>query len=161
MTYDLWNSSNSGDFKDDMQRFLVVKVNCPSYVFSKSIWILRNIKKLGNIIKSARKCAPDELFTFASDDVIPGKQTRKKAIGVLSEDVERWIFFLHLYSNWQDLNWRSASRSSSAIAELFFVQSWCESFAVYDSLVWCCCTTRWECTFVSSTVTHNHKGLDL
>jgi len=24
-------------------------------------------------------------------------------------------FFLHLYSNWQDFNWRSASRSSSAI----------------------------------------------
>jgi len=55
--------------------FLVVKVNCPSYVYniSKSIWILRNIKKLGNFRKSARKCAPDDLFTFASDDVIPGK----------------------------------------------------------------------------------------
>ena len=44
--------------------FLVVKVNCPSYVFniSKSIWIL-----------------------FASDDVMPGKQTMEQAIGVLSE----------------------------------------------------------------------------
>jgi len=67
--------------------FLVVKVNCPSYVFniSKYIWILRNIKKLGNFRKSARKCAPDDLFTFASDEVIPGKQTREQAIGVLSE----------------------------------------------------------------------------
>ena len=37
--------------------FLVVKVNCPSYVFniSKSIWILRNIKKLGIFRKSARE----------------------------------------------------------------------------------------------------------
>jgi len=37
--------------------FLVVKVNCPWYVFNinKSIWILRNIKKLGNFRKSARK----------------------------------------------------------------------------------------------------------
>jgi len=25
------------------------------------------------------------LFTFASDDIIPGKQTREQAIGVLSE----------------------------------------------------------------------------
>ena len=52
---------------------------------SKSIRILRNIKKLGNFRKSARKCALDDLFTFASDDVIPGKQTRKQAIEVLSE----------------------------------------------------------------------------
>ena len=29
--------------------------------------------------------APDDLFTFASDDVIPGKQTSEQAIGVLSE----------------------------------------------------------------------------
>jgi len=67
--------------------FLVVNVNCPSYVFniSKSIGILRNIKKLGNFRKSAQKCAPNDLFTFASDDVIPGKQTREQAIGVLSE----------------------------------------------------------------------------
>jgi len=28
---------------------------------------------------------PDDLFTFASDDVIPGKQTREQVIGVLSE----------------------------------------------------------------------------
>jgi len=37
--------------------FLVVKVNCPWYAFniSKSIWILRNIKELGNFRKSARK----------------------------------------------------------------------------------------------------------
>ena len=47
--------------------------------------VLRNIKKLGNLRKSARKCSPDDLFTFASDDVIPGKQTREQAIGVLSE----------------------------------------------------------------------------
>jgi len=67
--------------------FLVVNVNCPSYVFniSKSIGILRNIKKLGNFRKSTQKCAPNDLFTFASDDVIPGKQTREQAIGVLSE----------------------------------------------------------------------------
>ena len=52
---------------------------------SKSIRILRNIKKLGNFRKSARKCTPDDLFTFASDDVIPDKQTREQAIEVLSE----------------------------------------------------------------------------
>ena len=49
--------------------------------------MLRNIKKLGNFRQSARKCAPDDLFTFASDDIIPGKQTREQAIGVLSETV--------------------------------------------------------------------------
>jgi len=47
---------------------------------SKSIRILRNIKKLGNVRKSGRKCTPEDLFTFASDDVIPGKQTREQAI---------------------------------------------------------------------------------
>jgi len=52
-----------------------------------SICILRNIKKLGNFRKSARKCVPDDLFTFASGDVIPGKQTREQAIGMLSETV--------------------------------------------------------------------------
>ena len=52
---------------------------------SKSIRILRNIKKLGNFGKSARKCAPNDLFTFESNDVIPGKQTREQAIEVLSE----------------------------------------------------------------------------
>jgi len=64
--------------------FVVVKVNCLQYVFniSKSIWILRNIKKLRNF----RKKAPEsDLFTIASDDVIPRKQTREQAIGVLSE----------------------------------------------------------------------------
>jgi len=44
-----------------------------------------NIKKLGNFSKSARKCVPDDLFTFASHDVIPGEQTREQAIEVLSE----------------------------------------------------------------------------
>jgi len=79
--------------------FLVIKVNCPSYVFniSKSIWILRYIKKLENLRKSARKCAPDDLFTFASDDVIPGKQTREQAIGVLSETLHYTT--LHYSSN--------------------------------------------------------------
>jgi len=50
--------------------------------------IYLNIKeheKLGNFRKSVRKCAPNDLFTFASDDVIPGKQTMEQAIGVLSE----------------------------------------------------------------------------
>jgi len=67
--------------------FLVVKVNCPSYVFnmSKTIRILRNIKKLGHFRKSARKCAADNLFTFASDDIILSKRTREQAIEVLSE----------------------------------------------------------------------------
>jgi len=55
------------------------------FLVGKSIWILINIKKLENFRKSARKCAPNDLFTFASDDVIPGKQTREQAIGVLSE----------------------------------------------------------------------------
>ena len=67
--------------------FLLVKVNCPQYVFniSKYIRILKNIKKLGNFRKSARKCAPDDSFTFASDDVILGKQTKEQAIEVLSD----------------------------------------------------------------------------
>jgi len=30
----------------------------------------------------------DDLFTFASDDVIPGIQTREQAIGVLSETLQ-------------------------------------------------------------------------
>jgi len=47
--------------------------------------MLRNIKKLGNFRKSTQKCASDDLFTFASDDVIPGKQTREQAIGLLSK----------------------------------------------------------------------------
>ena len=46
---------------------------------------IKEHQKLGNFRKSAQKCAPDDLFTFASDDVIPGKQTREQAIGVLSE----------------------------------------------------------------------------
>jgi len=32
-----------------------------------------------------QKVCTDDLFTFASNDVIPGKQTRKQVIGVLSE----------------------------------------------------------------------------
>jgi len=52
---------------------------------SKSIRILRNIKKLGNFRKSARECTPDDLYTSASDDVIPGKQTREQSIEVSSE----------------------------------------------------------------------------
>jgi len=37
--------------------FLIVKVNCPQYVFnmSKSIWILRSNKELGYFRRSARK----------------------------------------------------------------------------------------------------------
>jgi len=46
---------------------------------------IKEHKKLGNFRKSARKCAPDDLFTVASDDVIPGKQTREQVIEVLSE----------------------------------------------------------------------------
>jgi len=46
---------------------------------------IKEHQKIGNIRKSARKCAPDDLFTSASDDVIPGKQTREQAIRVLSE----------------------------------------------------------------------------
>jgi len=37
------------------------------------------------ILEKAPESAPDDLFTFASDDVIPGKQTREQAIEVLSE----------------------------------------------------------------------------
>ena len=48
---------------------------------SKSIWILRNIKELGNF----RKTQESDLFTIASDDDILGKRTREQAIGVLSE----------------------------------------------------------------------------
>jgi len=46
---------------------------------------IKEHKKLGNFRKSTRKCAPDDLFTVASDDVIPGKQTREQVIEVLSE----------------------------------------------------------------------------
>ena len=77
----LWSPKTS--LKMMCNDFLDVKVNRPSYVFniSKSIWILRNIKKLGNF----RKAPESDLFTFGSDDVIPGKQTREQATGVLSE----------------------------------------------------------------------------
>jgi len=34
---------------------------------------------------------PDDLFTFANNDVIPGKQTREQAIGVLSETLHYTI----------------------------------------------------------------------
>jgi len=30
--------------------------------------------------KSVCKCAPDDLFIFASDDVMPGKQTTKQPV---------------------------------------------------------------------------------
>jgi len=46
---------------------------------------IKEHQKLGNFRKSARKWAPDDLFTFASNDVIPGKQTREQVIGVSSE----------------------------------------------------------------------------
>jgi len=46
---------------------------------------IKEHKKLGKFRKSARKCAPDDLFTFANDDVIPEKQTKEQAIGGLSE----------------------------------------------------------------------------
>jgi len=47
-------------------RFLVVKVNCWSYVFNiiKIIWILRNIKKYENCTKKHLKVCSDDLFTF-------------------------------------------------------------------------------------------------
>jgi len=51
---------------------------------SKSIWILRNIKELGNF-RILEKVQESDLFTIASDDVIPGKRTREQAIGVLNE----------------------------------------------------------------------------
>jgi len=49
---------------------------------NKYVRILRNIKKLGNFRK---KASESDLFPIASDDVIPGKQTREQAIGVLRE----------------------------------------------------------------------------
>ena len=48
---------------------------------SKSVWILRNVKELVNF----RRSEESDLFTIASDDVIPGKRTREQAIGVLNE----------------------------------------------------------------------------
>jgi len=34
---------------------------------------IKEHQKIRNFRKSAKKCAPDDLFTFASDDVIPGE----------------------------------------------------------------------------------------
>jgi len=59
--------------------FLVVKVNCLSSVFNimKSILLLSNVKNTTILEKSVLKCSPDDLFTFETDDVIPGKQATK------------------------------------------------------------------------------------
>jgi len=75
--------------KGDMQWFYGCWSNCSSSAFNiiKSIWILRNIKNKTILEKSIWKCTPDDLFTFASDDVIPGKQTTKQpSCWVLSVD---------------------------------------------------------------------------
>ena len=57
--------------------FLVVKVNCWSFVFNvMNMWILRNIRIL---LKKRLKVCTDDLFTtllFASDDVIPRKHNQ-------------------------------------------------------------------------------------
>jgi len=52
-------------FKDDMQWFLGVGVNCLSYVFNiiKCIWILRNINNK-KIVEKRLKVRTNDLFTF-------------------------------------------------------------------------------------------------
>jgi len=54
--------------------FLVVKVNCWSYVFNamKYMWILRNVKNK-NIVEKTSESVHRWL---ASDDVIPGKHNQ-------------------------------------------------------------------------------------
>ena len=66
--------------------FLVVKVNCWSYVFNimKYMWILRNVKNK-NIVE---KTSESVHGWFASDDVIPGKQSNHETNSLLS--VECW-----------------------------------------------------------------------
>jgi len=58
--------------------FLVVKVNCWSYVFNimKYMSILRNIKNKNIVEKNVWKCAPLICLPFASDDVISGKHNQ-------------------------------------------------------------------------------------
>jgi len=58
--------------------FLVVKVNCWSYVFNiiQSMWTLMNIKDKKIAEKSVWKCALMTCLLFASDDVIPGKHNQ-------------------------------------------------------------------------------------
>ena len=58
--------------------FSFVEVNFSTSVFNinKSIWVLRKITKIMNLLKkNVLMCELDDLFTFASDDVMPGKQT--------------------------------------------------------------------------------------
>ena len=43
----------------------------------KSILLLSNVKNTTILEKSVLKCSPDDLFTFETDDVIPGKQATK------------------------------------------------------------------------------------
>jgi len=49
------------------------------YLNTKKHQVLRNFRK------NARKLF---VYTIASDDVIPGKQTRKQATGMLSETLD-------------------------------------------------------------------------
>jgi len=61
-----------------MQRLLFVEVNFFTSVFNinKSILVLRKITKKNEFVeKNVSKSALDDLVHFASDDVIPGKQT--------------------------------------------------------------------------------------
>jgi len=64
--------------KHDMHDFLVVKVNCWSYVFNimKYMWILRNVKNKNIVEKNVSKCAPMICLLFTSDDVISGKHNQ-------------------------------------------------------------------------------------
>ena len=49
--------SRINDFKDQMQRFLFVEVNFSTSVFNinKSIWVLRKITKITNLLKKRFK----------------------------------------------------------------------------------------------------------
>jgi len=47
----------------------------------------------------ARKCTPDDLFTFGSDDVIPGKQTRKQPKNKNTKKTNKLVFFSILQHN--------------------------------------------------------------
>ena len=71
------------DLKMICNDFLVVKVNCSTSVSNiiKCNWILRKIKKNKKILeKTSESAQPDDLFTFGSNDVIPGKQAIKQPV---------------------------------------------------------------------------------
>jgi len=78
--WDNWSQCLQALKVTDMQRFLVVKLNCSSSVIIKSIWILRTSKNKQILEESLWQCAPDDLFTFCKWRRHTRKQTTKETV---------------------------------------------------------------------------------